>query len=96
MAKKFTDKERAIAFFTTAPEAEVKDVLETVNVIARARGFAVGRKRAKTEPAKPAGTRKPRTAGASDGKKAADIAGAPPPQGNDAESGKQGAAAAGS
>jgi len=54
MAKKVSDKERAIAFFTTAPEAEVMPMLETINTIARARGFAIGRKRKTTTPATPA------------------------------------------
>lgn len=39
MAKKKSDKERAIAFFTTAPKDEVMSLLDTVNMIAVARGF---------------------------------------------------------
>lgn len=41
MARKISDKDRVISFFTMAAPADVTALLETVNMIARARGIGV-------------------------------------------------------
>lgn len=75
MAKKLSDKERAIAFFTTANEADVITMLETVNTIARARGFNVGGRKRKAATSTPAAPSRRRGQGpGQSGKDAADAA----------------------
>jgi hypothetical protein len=80
MAKRISDKQRVIAFFTTANEQDVKDALETVNAIATARGF--GKKRKATEPKKPGKSRQPASTAGDGGKPAATDAKAGAPAGS--------------